>query len=136
MNRRIYRSTRNKVFGGVCAGLAEYTNVDTWLMRLLAVVAIFAIDIIPGLIAYGVSCLIIPTDVELLKDPMYNPNNFTENPSNPEKTRMVIGITLILIGVITLVKLLFGWIDFRYMFPVILVVFGAYLIYKNRRQHE
>lgn len=120
----------------MCSGLAEHTNIDTWLLRVLAIIAIFATHIFPGLIAYCISCIVIPRDVDLLKEPMNNPGNFASNPPNPEKTRMVIGITLILIGVLTLVKLVFGWIDFRYLFPAILVVFGAYLIYKNRGEHE
>jgi len=135
MNRRLYRSTKNRVIGGVCSGLAAYTNIDIWLLRLLAVVAIFATNIIPGLIFYGISCIVIPTEYEV-QETMNDPGFTGSNPPNPERTRMVIGIALIIVGVLTLIKLLFGWFDFRYMFPVILVVAGAYLIYKNWGQHQ
>ncbi|NLY19604.1 MAG: PspC domain-containing protein [Clostridiaceae bacterium] len=130
MNRRLYRSTKNRVFGGVCSGLAAYTNIDIWLLRLLAAMAILATNVIPGLIAYGVCCLIIPTEYEL-REAMNNPGFNDKNPPNPEKTRMIIGVVLIIVGVLTLVKLLFGWFDFRYLLPVVLVVAGSYLIYKN-----
>jgi phage shock protein C len=136
MYRRLYRSTRDRVFGGVCAGIAEYIKIDKGLLRFLAVIAIFSTGLLPGLIAYGISVLVIPTDEEMLKDPLYDSDNDSAKASNPERTRMIIGIALILIGVITLVKLLFGWIDFRYIFPVVLVVIGAYLIYRNRGQNE
>ena len=34
-HKRLYRSGKDKVLGGVCAGLAEYLNVDPVLVRLL-----------------------------------------------------------------------------------------------------
>lgn len=130
MNRRLYRSTKNRVIGGVCSGLAEYTNIDIWLLRLLAVVAIFATNIIPGLIAYAVCCLVIPSEYEL-QQAMNNQAFNAAPPPDPEKTRMIIGVVLIIVGVLTLIKLIFNWSDFRYLFPVVLVVVGSYLIYKN-----
>lgn len=133
MNGRLYRSTRNRILGGVCSGIAEYTNIDRRLLRILAFVSILVMNVIPGLIAYGICCLVLPTDIELLGEGANDTNNFDSKPHDPEKTRMVIGVALILIGMIALLKLLFNWLDFRYLFPVLLVIFGAYLIYKNSR---
>ena len=36
--RKIYRDIDNKVFGGVCSGLAHYFNVDILLVRVLMIV--------------------------------------------------------------------------------------------------
>ena len=36
--RRLERSSTNKVFGGVCAGVANYLNMDVNLVRVLTVV--------------------------------------------------------------------------------------------------
>jgi len=33
--KRLYRSGRNRVLGGVCGGLGEYFNVDPVIVRLL-----------------------------------------------------------------------------------------------------
>ena len=52
MRKRLYRSTRDRVFGGVCAGLSEYAQVDKGLLRFLAAVAILVTGVFPGLIAY------------------------------------------------------------------------------------
>jgi phage shock protein C len=136
VEKRLYRKTRDRVFGGVCSGLAEYAQVDKGLLRFLMVVAILVTGVFPGLIAYVVCVLMIPTEEAVLKDEMYRETNGEGSGyvrSNPENTRMVIGIALILIGAITLAKLLFDWIDFRYAFPAALVIIGAVLVYQHRR---
>ena len=38
-NKVLYRSRTNRVIAGVCAGLADYFNIDIALMRVLFVVA-------------------------------------------------------------------------------------------------
>ena len=38
-NKVLYRSRRNRVIAGVCAGLADYFNIDISLMRVLFFVA-------------------------------------------------------------------------------------------------
>ena len=40
MNKKLERSTSNKVIGGVCAGLANYLGMDTVIMRVLFLVAL------------------------------------------------------------------------------------------------
>lgn len=38
--KRLYRSRTNAPIGGVCAGLAEYFNVDVSLVRVIAAVTL------------------------------------------------------------------------------------------------
>jgi len=40
-SKKIYRSEKNKVIAGVCAGLAEYFNVDVTLVRLVFLLGTF-----------------------------------------------------------------------------------------------
>jgi phage shock protein PspC (stress-responsive transcriptional regulator) len=46
ITKRLYRSTDDKVIGGVCGGLAVYFNMSPWIPRL-----IFALPLIIGLIS-------------------------------------------------------------------------------------
>jgi phage shock protein PspC (stress-responsive transcriptional regulator) len=46
ITKRLYRSSEDKVIGGVCGGLAAYFNINTWVPRL-----IFALPLILGLIS-------------------------------------------------------------------------------------
>lgn len=38
--KKLTRSRDDRWLGGVCGGLAEYTGVDAWVIRLITVVAI------------------------------------------------------------------------------------------------
>ncbi len=40
--KRLYRSRDNRMISGVCAGLAEYVDVDPTIVRLLFVLGLFA----------------------------------------------------------------------------------------------
>ena len=58
MNKRLYRSTRDKMIAGVCGGIAEYFDVDPTIVRLIAVVLIFGWG--SGLLAYLIAAIIVP----------------------------------------------------------------------------
>lgn len=56
--KKLYRSKTDRKIAGVCGGLGEYFGVDSTLVRLAAVVLIFASG--AGLLAYLVAWAIIP----------------------------------------------------------------------------
>ena len=58
MAKRLYKSD-NKMICGVCAGIADYFNIDPTLVRLITVFLLFA-GVGSGLIAYIVAAVIIP----------------------------------------------------------------------------
>ena len=57
--KQVYRSRTNKMLAGVCAGLAEYFDIDPTLVRLAFVLMSFASFGI-GLVAYFVMMLVFP----------------------------------------------------------------------------
>ncbi len=57
--KRLYRSTQNKVLGGICGGIAEYFNVDPVLVRIIFVVLLIA-SFGTAAIAYLIAWVIIP----------------------------------------------------------------------------
>ena len=59
--KHLYRSRREHKLGGVCYGLAEYFDIDPVLMRLLAVLGIFA-SAGTAILAYIVAWVIIPEE--------------------------------------------------------------------------
>ncbi len=64
-NKKLYRDTDNKMWGGVLSGIAVYFDIDVTILRLLYVfIAIFTSGI-PFLILYIVAQWIIPTKEEL-----------------------------------------------------------------------
>lgn len=58
MQKKLYRSKTNKMLVGVCAGVAEYFDLDPTVVRVIwAVASIFAFA---GVIAYIVCAFVIP----------------------------------------------------------------------------
>ena len=56
--KKLYRSTSNRMIAGVCAGVAEYLNIDPTVVRVIwAIASIFAFI---GVVAYIACALIIP----------------------------------------------------------------------------
>ncbi len=54
------RRSANKMLGGVCAGIAEYFNLDPTLIRVLYVIlSIFSAGF-PGLLLYLILLLLMP----------------------------------------------------------------------------
>ena len=58
--RKLYRSRSDRMIGGVAAGLGDYLNVDTTIMRLLFV--FFALAGGPGILVYLVMLLVVPEE--------------------------------------------------------------------------
>ena len=60
MGKKLYRSSVDRKWCGVCGGIGEYFDVDPTIIRLAWVLfTIFSLGI-GGLIAYFIACLIIP----------------------------------------------------------------------------
>lgn len=57
---RKLRRSRNKVFGGVCAGIAEWLGWDVTLVRVLYVVISILSAAFPGTIVYLLLWVIMP----------------------------------------------------------------------------
>ena len=58
MNKKLYRDEYHKVIGGVCAGLAEYFDMDVTIVRLLFAFTFFVMGV--GLIPYIILWIVLP----------------------------------------------------------------------------
>ena len=59
-SRRLYRSRKNQVIGGVAAGVAEYFDIDPTIVRIAW--ALLAIAWGTGILIYLICGLVIPID--------------------------------------------------------------------------
>lgn len=57
MQKKLYRSTTDRKIAGVCAGVAEYLNIDVTVVRVLWALACF---FWAGLLAYTICAFVIP----------------------------------------------------------------------------
>lgn len=62
MEKKLFRNRTNRIFGGVCSGLGEYSEIDPVIWRLLFVFCALATAVIPAALVYFIMWMIIPTD--------------------------------------------------------------------------
>ncbi len=74
MQRKLYRSTEDKMLGGVLGGIAEYSNVDATILRVIYVILSIVTTGFPGILIYIACMLIIPKRPEGMPHQNSNPN--------------------------------------------------------------
>lgn len=139
--KRLYRSTTDRVIGGVASGLATYFNLDPLLVRLLFI--IFTIFGGGAVVIYIVLWIVTPENPLLYEKPKNEPTMEThEQPHSPQKdpvkkgtpehtkTRgnLIGGLVLITLGAIFLADQFIPRIDFGDLWPAILIVIGIALL--------
>ena len=87
MERKLYRSQRNRVFLGVCAGIGEYFKIDPVIIRVIAVLLIIP-GVFPAIIAYFILALIIPVEGSSANTPQ---DSFRENVDDIRDTSANLG---------------------------------------------
>ncbi len=60
--KKLTRSIRQRMLGGVCGGLAEYFNIDVSLVRLLFVALWLVTALFPVTLFYIIAWIVVPTE--------------------------------------------------------------------------
>jgi phage shock protein C len=63
--KKLMRSRTERKIAGVCAGLAEYFDLDASLVRILCIFIALATGLCPGIVTYLLAWIIIPSEPEL-----------------------------------------------------------------------
>jgi phage shock protein C len=139
MIKKLYRSRRDKIIGGVCGGLGKYFEIDPVLIRILFVLLTFFE--LSGLFIYIVLLIVIPQEpinpdeieIKDFKDiPTNKPVNYPEkDPTQVGKTKKIFGIILLVIGTLLLLENFINILEFEIVAPLILILVGIYLIYDS-----
>lgn len=154
MTEHLYRSGRNKILGGVCGGLAEYFNIDPTLVRLIALVAMFAGV---GFLAYLAGWIIIPMDpndrpcvapkshegdfsdeiranVQDMRTDIQDAARNFRHQVHPGQSSKLAGIILIFFGLLFFLDRWFPlWFSFDKMWPLVLIVIGLVIIFRGEQ---
>ena len=67
--RRLVRPRAERKIAGVCAGLAEYFDLDITLVRVLWLVITIFSAVVFGIVAYIVAWIVMPEEPQLLPAP-------------------------------------------------------------------
>lgn len=137
-NKKFERSSTNRVIGGVCAGLADYLNLDIALMRVLFVVAAFCGSF--GFWLYIILWIVIPSQKLLNFDNMQQEESTIDitpdEKRGSSKGAITISIILIVIGLIALMDN-FLYIDWIWkLWPVILIALGVVIIINTQKNRN
>ncbi|PKM55926.1 MAG: hypothetical protein CVV00_02195 [Firmicutes bacterium HGW-Firmicutes-5] len=134
MNKRLYRSNKDKVLAGVCGGIAEYFKIDVTIVRLIVVLLAFPSFGIT-FIGYIIGAIIIPerpvgyVDVDVDED--MDTDMETTIDLDSKDTRRVLGILMIGIGILILMSKLFIWFDSGMIIAIAIIAIGVFIIKKK-----
>ena len=155
MAKKLYRSTTDKMLGGIAGGLAEYFDIDSTLVRVLFILTVFLGG--GGIIAYIIFWIIVPerafvvtpgpapTDPGEQSDEQDNSGSETGSSNNyftayqkvfdeQKKNRaMWGGIILILLGGLFLLDNFFPRFDLGDFWPLILMGVGAGILINAKK---
>ena len=81
--KRLYKSRKNKMIGGVCGGLAEYFNIDPTIVRIIA--GVLCLIRGAGLLVYIIACIVMPYDEAFTDDDTENLKSANINPEDEAK---------------------------------------------------
>jgi len=143
MAKELYRDKQRASIGGVCAGLADYFNVDITLVRALFLVALFGFG--TGVLLYIILWIVVPEKKITFQEPTvdYTVNDAGEaqpveeqafNGKRKKNNESVIGgLVLLTLGVIFLADEFIPWFEFHKLWPLILIAAGVGVIWNNNK---
>jgi phage shock protein C len=155
MAKKLYRSTADKMLGGVAGGLAEYFDIDSTLVRVLFIVVVFLGG--GGIIAYIILWIVVPQKpYEIPKYSFNQPPPEGENRSgdfskennadsfsvangsvaasitHTSNKQLWVAIILIVLGGLLLLDNIFPAFSFHHFWPVLLIAIGIGLLLKSK----
>jgi phage shock protein C len=143
--RRLYRSRKSKVIAGVCGGIAEYFGVDPVLVRIIAILFLFAGG--AALIAYIVGIIIIPRAPEqayTVGEPSPPAASHERAEDFGRTGTLIVGIILTLVGINLLFRNIpffghyywwFWGIGWPFFWPSMLIAIGILVIFLGTRKN-
>ncbi len=145
--KHLSKSRKNKMFTGVCGGIAEYFDVDPVLVRIIFIV--FTIFGGFAVLAYIIGAIIIPYppqepgELAAVSSPApVPPPPPTEAHNNGA---LIVGVLLMVLGAYFLMRNIPLFHDFYwlihghihdYIVPAILIMIGTALLIKGARKSE
>ncbi len=157
MEKKLQRNEQEKTVAGVCAGLAEYFDVDVTWVRIGFVLAVLAG--LSGLLVYIVLWIAVPpkpytpdygqfnSDYKVYENkgyvggPIQDPA-FTGMPPYPKKPKsgsggVVVGLLFVIFGAFFLFdefNIIPEWFDFHKLWPLVFIIPGIMMIAKANKK--
>ncbi len=132
MEKKLYRKEYDKMFGGVCSGLADYLSIDVSLVRLVFILmAIFGLS---GVLVYIILWIVLPVknmpDMPIYKekDPERMQPYTNKSKSN---ARLIVGLILIGLGFYFFLHefhFIPHWFNLGRLWPLVFIIPGILIL--------
>ncbi|MGL4392242.1 MAG: PspC domain-containing protein [Fusobacteriaceae bacterium] len=119
MEKKLYKSSSDKMLSGVCGGIGEYFGIDPTIVRILFAISFFGVI---GIVIYIICCIVIPVRGANEAEIISNANQKKLRLSSTDKK---IG------GVCGGIAATYGWDStlIRLIFVIALIFFGTGLLF-------
>ncbi|MBD3382002.1 MAG: PspC domain-containing protein [candidate division Zixibacteria bacterium] len=126
--KKLYRSRDNSMLGGVCGGFGEYFDIDPTIIRLVFLLLVLAAG--SGILVYIIAWIVVP-----LRPESESPGEIaTDESGQPlergDVNKYLPGLILIILGFVFLLSQIWNWFSFAYIWPIIIIAIGVFLIYR------
>jgi phage shock protein C len=141
VEKRLRRSTANKILGGLCGGLGEYFNIDPTIIRLIWILAIFWMGV-PAIVAYFLGLVAVSLagqkEETVQEEPVIDvqsPEAVKHQATKTSKPHLIWGWLIIGLGVLILTESL-GYFQRvkEYIFPGALIIAGVWVLVTGFRR--
>lgn len=125
--KKLMRSRDDRVIAGVCGGLGEYLGVDAVLIRIAALLLLFAGG--AGFLLYVIGWIAMPEAPE-----GGEPASAPSAPAERTSGAVVLGLVFVVFGLFFLFDQAWpGFFEWEWIWPVALIAVGALVLLRARR---
>jgi len=159
MEKRLYRSSSDRMIWGVCGGVAEYFRMDPTIVRIIAVLLIFANGL--GILAYIILAMVVPLEKsgaataqdaikenveemagtakklgQEIRTTFAGEGDKSGSPEGMRRPHILIGVIIIAVGLLLLLSNLnfLAWFRWGYLWALIIIAVGALIVMSARRK--
>ena len=127
--RRLVRSRDDRVVAGVCGGLGRYLGVDPVLVRIAALLLIFAGG--AGVVLYVIGWIALPEEPAVVGGvPL---EHASHEPGLDRSGAFLLGVVFVALGAFFLVDAVWGdFLSWKYLWPIALIAVGAAILLRSR----
>ncbi|MEE8336098.1 MAG: PspC domain-containing protein [Candidatus Neomarinimicrobiota bacterium] len=127
--KRLYRSDKDRILGGICGGIAEFYNLDPALIRIIWI--IFTLFGGSGIVAYLIALLIIPAN----RAPAVE--NTMDTPAHKSFWSILLIIVCVVLifqhgDIMSLIWHRFWSSGFNFLFSISLILLGFYFFRRRK----
>ncbi len=133
--KKLYRSRDDRIILGVCGGMGEYFEIDSWIIRIFFMAFTFLNGF--SIVLYLILAILIPLERGVNNETNQEEiNNTIKDISRRKNIKIFFGFTLIFIGLISIIRIYipvhwYWMFNLHILWPYIIIILGLFVVFKN-----